>query len=80
MRDAREGQAMSDVLSAKCQALCVAMKAVRRYAGAQQDPARRHGAEQIIEDLTIHHLILTSQPEVPDHASPETSRVNRFPT
>jgi len=45
------------------------MKAVRRYAGKQIDSASRQGAEDILEDLTIHHLILSSQLEVPLSAS-----------
>lgn len=61
---------MSGLRSAKCQALCVAMRAVRRYAGGQQDPARRHGAEQILEDLFVLHLILANQSEIPSSSSP----------
>jgi hypothetical protein len=58
---------MSSLRSAKCRALDVAMESLRRYAGDQDDPASRQGVQDILEDLTIHHLILSSQSEVPHH-------------
>jgi len=59
---------MSGLRSAKCRALDVAMEALRRYARDQEDAAFRQGAQDILEDLTIHHLILSSQSEIPDPA------------